>query len=734
MLKITLKKRMKSNCKETTSITQENLKNIKLLFIFLVFFIGQLSIAQKSNLWFTLSPNSGSVNQVDGDITVNNGVIVANNSSASISSSQYRSGNDLIYTITFNGSDFDKDGTNDLVSFDLNIKGYLGATYNYSAEENASSVTDYGIQSDVTIINNTWGVFGDFDIDPGESLVYSIENFVINGLSSDFTNVSDFTMVNLIETNGGRDHTMIFGFGNNLESFEMDSNKSVHPSSPNNSFSVTGSGSPTTVTREFSVTSLTFEIEIIGPDNTAWDVTDYSIFEKGPSMYHDYPVQTEQKTTLPNFSWNKIPRWVAARSTKAFTNQQITDIADNFQLIMLEKANSQGFSYIEDGIENAATRLKAVNPNLTTLFYYNTYINYGGYRANIEYDQNAAAWSTYENGEIYLFKDLYYWYNQDVEGMRDWWIDTCLEMANLDVIDGVFIDKVVNPDNNGDVFDENGNPSNNYTRMLRDLYNQLPSNKLLVGNTLRNERAGGSRALMEITDGSYMERWDFPSSGQSDAEALAVSIQLMREALQKGKMINFQTSPDSATEEEKPTDAIELLAYTKEHVYFPLAIFLMIAEEHAYFSYTTGVNALSTSSDLWDTSFIDEFHYFLGEPLGDPTKDGYLYQRSFENLDVSVNLETKETVFNWKDKTILSIDDTPNIYNTIDLYPNPVKNTFKLSKKITSATVFNLLGQEIIAFRVSKKQYDVSNLKNGVFIVKIILEDGEKQTIRFVKK
>jgi hypothetical protein len=734
MLKITFKKRVKSNCKKKTSIRQESNKNIRLLLILLVFFIGQVSIAQKSNLWFTLFPNSGSVNQVDGDITVNNGFVIENKASTDINCSQSTNGNTLIYSITYNGSDFDKDGNNDQVTFDLIVKGYVGATYNYSANQNASSVTNYGTQSDVTVINNTWGVFGDFDVDQGESLTYKIENFTINGVNSSFTYEFDFTLVDLIETNGGRDHTMIFGFGNALESFEMDSNKSVHPSGADNSFSVTGTGSLTTATREFAISSLTFNIEINGPDNTVWDVTDYSIFEKGPTMYHNYPVQKEKKTTLPNFSWKKIPRWVAARSTKAFTNQQITDIADNFQLIMLEKANSQGFNYIEDGIENAATRLKAVNPNITTLFYYNTYINYGGYRANIEYNQNAASWSTYENGEIYLFKDLYYWYNQDVEGMRNWWIDTCLEMSNLDVIDGVFIDKIVNPDNNGDVFNSNGTPKNNYTKMLSDLYNQLPSNKLLVGNTLRNERAGGSRALMEITDGSYMERWDFPSSGQSDTEALAVSIQLMREALQKGKMINFQTSPDSATEEEKPTGDAELLAYTKKHVYFPLAVFLIIAEENAYFSYTTGVNALTTSSDLWDTSFIDEFHYFLGEPLGAPTRNGNIYERSFENLDLWLNIETKETVFNWKDKTILSIDDTPNVYKSIDLYPNPVNNTFSLTKNITSVTVFNMLGQKIMSFHKNKKQFDVSNLKSGVFIVKVILQNGDKQTIRFVKK
>ncbi len=163
-----------------------------------------------------------------------------------------------------------------------------------------------------------------------------------------------------------------------------------------------------------------------------------------------------------------------------------------------------------------------------------------------------------------------------------------------------------------------------------------------------------------------------------------------------------------------------------------MAVFLIIAEENAYFSYTTGVNALSSSSDVWDTSFIDEFQYFLGEPLGNPKKNGYIYERSFENLDLWVNIETKETVFNWKDKTVLSTD-LPRFKDTIDLYPNPVNNTFRLSKKITSAIVYNMLGQEMKMFSRDRNQFDISSLKNGFFIMKVILENNETKIIRFVK-
>jgi hypothetical protein len=131
--------------------------------------------------------------------------------------------------------------------------------------------------------------------------------------------------------------------------------------------------------------------------------------------------------------------------------------------------------------------------------------------------------------------------------------------------------------------------------------------------------------------------------------------------------------------------------------------------------------------------FIDEFHYFIGAPLGAPIKNGYIYERSFENLDLWVNIETKETVFNWKDKTVLSTD-IPSFKDAIDLYPNPVNSTFRLSKKITSVIVYNMLGQEMTKFSSDRNQYDISSLKSGFFIMKVILENSETKIVRFLKK
>lgn len=385
-----------------------------------------------------------------------------------------------------------------------------------------------------------------------------------------------------------------------------------------------------------------------------WDVMDYSSYPASHKFTGTYPEQASD-SGFPEFSWDKIPRWVAVRSTARMTAEQINSLANNYQLVMLEKANSQGFPTIDEGIIDASTRLKAINPNIKTLFYWNTQLGYMGYASDAEYLANKWAWTKHTtdslgNEILWLHKDYIYWYNHNVTAMRNWWLAEALKMARHPMIDGVFLDK-----NFGDyatLYNANGNPNDHYTDMLVKLNDSVPEGKLIVGNTLRNERDNGSRAWMEISDGSYLERWSMFNrnvSGQTEADAICVSIQLMREALLKGKMINFQTGPGE-TGGEAPASYEDKLVYMQKNVYYPLAIFLIVAEKYAYFSYTSGVNAHPTSSnDVYDASFIKEFSYKLGAPISEPVKNGYEYSRSYENVDVWVNVQTKETRFDWKE-------------------------------------------------------------------------------------
>lgn len=80
----------------------------------------------------------------------------------------------------------------------------------------------------------------------------------------------------------------------------------------------------------------------------------------------------------------------------------------------------------------------------------------------------------------------------------------------------------------------------------------------------------------------------------------------------------------------------------------------------------------------------------------------------------------------------LSINDMEK--TSITLYPNPVKSSFKISKKIESVHVYNTLGQKLISFSENKTEYDISRLSKGIYFVETIFENKLKLTTRIVKK
>ena len=389
--------------------------------------------------------------------------------------------------------------------------------------------------------------------------------------------------------------------------------------------------------------------------SSSWNPFDYSIYKTASQYIDDYPAQ-EDTTIYAEFSWNKVPRWLAIRSGSVFSDEDINTIANNHQMVMLEKYNSQGTSSTEKGALAAAARLKAVNPDIKILFYWNTWINYGGYDANTEYEANKWDWSDLKTGAdgqdtLDLFKDLYYTYNYDSPGLRAWWVKIALNMVNNDLIDGVFIDKVHSYEG---VYFVDGEPSNNYIKMLDSLSLLLPEGKIFFGNILRNERWGGARGHMNYADGSYWERWEYQyrytDPRQTEADARCVNMQLAREAVLKGKIVNFMGGGETTAI--RPTEAEEneanMRGFLREDVQFPLAVYLIIADTNAYFNYKESVDT-DDEDWKWDASFLEELNRPLGKPLGDPTKDGYIYTRSYEKVDVWVNVETTEAKLTWKD-------------------------------------------------------------------------------------
>ena len=612
----------------------------------------------QSKAWFSFSAQAchGGGDQA---LKINNGNIIANHSTSELSCSVTRVDNTLIYRIQWAGDDFDHDGINDTLSFDVNVEGFSGSTFTNNSTDGEASITRLGTSDEVNVWINpdnaeqsVWDIANDSSEGQGkgQSLRVTISNLEVN-LDDYQAHFNGFNFVQLLETNGGYAHQQILGEGTGLNTQSFSTPTSDIHFDTVDEFVITGAGDAFD-SRSWGVAEIQFSLSINNPTSTpVWEALDLSLHGTGPTYSDVYPAEKKSRQALfPNFSWDTVPRWLAVRNHAPYTDEQIAAIADHYQLVMLEKANKAGFDSVDEGIKDTAARLKQLNPNIKTLFYWNTQIHYTGYSSDDNYEENKLSWSELlEDSELYLFKNLYYWYDESNQKLRDWWVNFPVEVASDDNIDGVFIDKM--PKAAVDTLFENKEPVSDYVRMISQLWESLPEDKMLIGNNLRGERHNASRAFMEILDGSYLERWnytldyDFPS--QTTADAISLSMQLMREALAQGKMINFQTGPE--TDEPVPDTYEEKQNYMAKHVDFPLAIFLIIAEENAFFSYQLGVNATPSAENIWDTSYIPEFNRPLGEPLGAPVKNNYIFTRSYEYVDVWVDVKSQKAVLTWRD-------------------------------------------------------------------------------------
>lgn len=73
--------------------------------------------------------------------------------------------------------------------------------------------------------------------------------------------------------------------------------------------------------------------------------------------------------------------------------------------------------------------------------------------------------------------------------------------------------------------------------------------------------------------------------------------------------------------------------------------------------------------------------------------------------------------------------------NQISIYPNPVKDTFTIENNnisIQNIELFNVLGKKVLENQ--NKEVFISNLENGIYLVKIALANGEIINEKIIKK
>lgn len=355
----------------------------------------------------------------------------------------------------------------------------------------------------------------------------------------------------------------------------------------------------------------------------------------------------------PRFSWNTVPQWLIVRKATSFNQNELKLLA-GAPLVVFEKVNGyEDSGSVERGILRAASALKQVSPTTITLFYWNAVISYPHYESNSFFVRNKEKWALSKGGKYYRHRGRNYVYNLLDKDQQAWWINVAKRMSSYSSIDGIFIDAIVKT-NSADGDNNKVYPTIEYGKAYFSTAMRLNAelgNKLLIGNVIRVSEPNSNLKHLKYLDGSYIERWDVPVGGQSFSSYVSEGMKAISKALSDGKIILFNSAPSRQQDTKHWTrnaDYASREKLMKRDIRFPFAVFLMVAEEGAFFHWGTGPNVATTSEpDIWRNDIYEELRRPLGKPLAPSVKIGSKYFRRFEYLDVMLDLDQRTSEFCW---------------------------------------------------------------------------------------
>lgn len=571
---------------------------------------------------------------------VNTGRRIRDLSSPDLRCESKQDGASFVYHVFWTGSDVNGDGKKDTISFDLRVEGFEGSAVSYGPS--GASMNALGRKAVApSFRDGNWGIGRVTALGKGESLRFSIENFRTSSGSE--VRLEGFVSFELKEPHRGHNHVLVIGEGKNLQAVNSNSPKHFIVDRGSAQLILT-SPNDTRVAVGTVVLKLSSRFQ---PNTLAKDVEDYSTLPNGPYFRRSYPPQADQ-SNFPEWSWDRVQRWGSTQNG-ALDPAYVRSMANHHQILNVNCT-------WRDGGFKMAEAIKKVNPKTKILFYVNTGIFFGHYDGGYPVNDEWLKYHINDEGEqedddIRKYRS----FNHSYPELRQWWAKVGAGAAKHPCIDGIFVDKA--SDQGFALIDKDGKLTGGegHVRSYCDLVNAAPKNSLIIGNTLRNERDGGSREVMNIFSGSYVERWERPSrfrpSLQTVADARVASIQIMREAALKGKILmpNFRDKFDKhyLAKSLRTGKKDELKRLIKQEVTTSLAYYLIIAEKYTYFRYQPEKERKVPLYVNDPTELVEELTRPLGPPLGPPKKNGYEYTRSFQHVDVYLNVENNEAKLDW---------------------------------------------------------------------------------------
>ncbi|MCP4310320.1 MAG: T9SS type A sorting domain-containing protein [Bacteroidetes bacterium] len=352
----------------------------------------------------------------------------------------------------------------------------------------------------------------------------------------------------------------------------------------------------------------------------------------------------------PPFSWDKVPVYMHSGDRDGLSDEEVAFVATHCSFYCFEKAHGvDALGSTEAGTEFDAQRLKAVNPDIALLYYWNTFLDYPFAEAHTVYENHPEWWLYKQDGTLDLKKGRLKRYDLSNPEVREWWSEEVRKAVSEGSCDGVFMDAFPQIASEANITlwgqEKYDSIQDGLLELIRLTREKTDTSAILMFNGIRNtDGFHFGMDYIDITDASAIEHFDqFASTSKENIQR---DMEAMMEAGKRGKIVILKTFPGfNWTEKEKMSQPYEeLLEEARENITFPLACFLIAAQPYSYFNYSWGY-----SPNYGTLEWHKELDRPLGKPLGDAVNDGWVYTREFEHVKVWVNLETKEAEIEWGD-------------------------------------------------------------------------------------
>lgn len=361
-----------------------------------------------------------------------------------------------------------------------------------------------------------------------------------------------------------------------------------------------------------------------------------------------------EQDALPVFSWDKVPVYLHfGKTTGPLTEEELKFVAKASSIVCFEKAHAMNrLGSTEAGTAHDARRLKAINPDIKVLFYWNTFLNYPLYDACDEVAKHPDWLFRDRDGELIYKTGRLEQYNLLNPQFRQWWASSAGKAVTEYGCDGIFMD-ATNQAKRPLWMQRGWGVGNEHLLtaavidMMQRAKKEMGHDSILLYNGLRSSDAGGTTTgdeYLPYADGTNVEH--FTAFRSRTKESIARDIEAIRSASKSGKLVTVKGWPDpdftwlNAAKMKRPAE--QLAAEATEKMTFSLACYLIAAEENCYFCYSWGYREQHGS-------LIDypQFSRPLGEPKGEAVRSGWKFTRSFEHVDVSLDLSARTAEIRW---------------------------------------------------------------------------------------